>query len=509
MGRFSLLTLLAIINTLTLTAFAINGDLGVSKGANGSEGQPWLIEDFADFQAFCDDEAKWAAGQYTRLEVDIDLNPDLPNRKTYSTAAIGADPNNTNKITFDGIYYAGIFDGNDHSISNFTAITNNNYVSLFSAIDNIGKIKNLSISNLNITGEHYGSNYLAGLCSINNGIITNCYVSGSLAVISYSGGLCAENYGMIDACQSSVYLTISNPGFGTSNYDGGICGRNYGTIRDSFTNSDLEGSDYGGSTGWGGICGYNQSIIDNCHSSCSLNFCTLGGGICGGNDGSITNSSANLQTIFNWNGIGGICGGNGGSISNCYATGSISAKDGIGGISGNNVVGTINNCYSNVIIIDLGGNFFWGCGGFCGFNYGTITNSYSSGTVTSEYESKIGGFCGDSFGDAIETNCYFLDTAGPDNGIGALLSDSLLKTQGSFNQWDFVQETNNGIESIWHMPYGSTGYPMLYWQRDIPGDTTGKYGVDIEDFSLLSNDWQIEYSIADLSTLASYWLEGK
>ena len=39
------------------------------------------------------------------------------------------------------------------------------------------------------------------------------------------------------------------------------------------------------------------------------------------------------------------------------------------------------------------------------------------------------------------------------------------------------------------MPFGSDGYPMLYWQRDIVGDFGGKYGVGADDFAVLASAW--------------------
>ena len=59
MGRFFIITLVVIISTLTSTTFAINGDLGTSKGANGSQSNPWIIEDYQDFSSFCNDPNKW------------------------------------------------------------------------------------------------------------------------------------------------------------------------------------------------------------------------------------------------------------------------------------------------------------------------------------------------------------------------------------------------------------------------------------------------------------------
>ena len=50
MKKFFLL--LIAINVFTASVFAVGGDLGASKGANGQKDTPWLIEDFEDFECF-------------------------------------------------------------------------------------------------------------------------------------------------------------------------------------------------------------------------------------------------------------------------------------------------------------------------------------------------------------------------------------------------------------------------------------------------------------------------
>jgi hypothetical protein len=83
--------------------------------------------------------------------------------------------------------------------------------------------------------------------------------------------------------------------------------------------------------------------------------------------------------------------------------------------------------------------------------------------------------------------------------------------------WDF--------QNLWHMPYQSTGYPMLFWQRDIPGDFAASYGVTLTDFAIFSQSWltssgQPDYNedcdlvddnainLADLLTFAENFLQG-
>ena len=81
--------------------WAVGGDMG---GGDGSEGSPYLIEDLADFDEFASDSSYWASGVHTKLMTGIDLSG-----RTYTTAVIAPDTNNTN-IFFDGGYVEGARD---------------------------------------------------------------------------------------------------------------------------------------------------------------------------------------------------------------------------------------------------------------------------------------------------------------------------------------------------------------------------------------------------------------
>ena len=469
MGRFSLLTLLAIIYTLTTTAFAINGDLGVSKGANGTESSPWLIEDFADFDTFCNEiyglefeNAYWEAGVYTKLMTDLDLNPDLPERHIYSGAPVGsifcrAENEIPPPYIYTGIAYSGHFDGNGHVLSN-PIINACSHGGFFAFLEQGASIINLGIENITLNAS---DSYSGGLCGFNyGGIISNCYTTGSIII--------SKRF------RSSVSF-------------GGLCGYNYG------------------------------GTITNCHSTCTINSQSkVVGGLCGMNafDGTINNSYATGSVTISNIYAGGLCGINVGIISNCYATGAVTGEKYVGGLCATHGYnGVITNSYATG---QVNGEEL--VGGFCGTNIGIITDCYCSGKVNGAI--VIAGFCAyNPHPDSIMNSFWNTNTSGiadpeaniPDTDGIIGITTTEMQTKATFidASWDFNTETTNGTNDIWHMPYGSTGYPMLFWQKDIPSDTTGSYGIDIEDFSILSKEWQIEYSIADLSTLASYWLEGK
>ena len=51
------------------------------------------------------------------------------------------------------------------------------------------------------------------------------------------------------------------------------------------------------------------------------------------------------------------------------------------------------------------------------------------------------------------------------------------------------------------MPFEAIGYPMLGWQKDIPGDFAGRYGVDMVDFAVLADTWSLSSGQTDYNDL--------
>ena len=84
-------------------------------------------------------------------------------------------------------------------------------------------------------------------------------------------------------------------------------------------------------------------------------------------------------TIAGHNNTGGLVGANYGSISNSYSTGSVSNGGYVGGLVGANG-GSISNSYSTASVSTTG------CvGGLVGYNTGSIINSYSRGSVSGSH----------------------------------------------------------------------------------------------------------------------------
>ena len=259
-----------------------------------------------------------------------------------------------------------------------------------------------------------------------------------------------------------------------------------------------------------------------------------------GSGSSISNLGVINANLTGKTAIGLIVGDSRSAISNCFSTGTITTNGSGGGLVGHNYR-IISNCYSSC---DVTGST--NLGGLVGVNYSLIYDSYATGTVTatSLYVGGLVGmnFCGDiircfatglvdcskSTADglagasvsangsiAIIQDCFWdVNTTGkPDRGrysgvVGLTTSQMQNRINFVNANWDFNAEDDNGSSDLWHMPHNSTGYPMLFFQRDIPGDTISGYGVDIHDFAAFAQDWLKSNDLQELIKLAQNWLVG-
>ena len=418
----------------------------------GTFDQPYLIQNYADFIIFSNTASLWTKDSYVKLTTDLELSGNI-----YSSAVIAPDYG-ADKSFFQGLPYNGIFDGGSHTIANLTVDTanaDNDYLGLFGKLASDAKIQNLKLKNYTVISGNY-SYYIAGLAGFSEGIITNCSSIGS------------------------IYCSDS------SDYAGGLCGENYnGLIEDSYSISEITGGSH--SNAIGGLCGQNSegAILDS-YSICELSGASSLGGLCGINSD--------------------------GTIDSCYAAGhidSLTNSKSIGGLCGHNEYADITNCYSSCNISNPGNSSF--LGGLCGDNTeGVILTCYSIANVQYNSSSEnIGVLCGKNYMGQIDNSFWKLsmtDAFTSDGGTGHLMH--VLQTQSTYTDsgWDFVEESANGTDDLWRMPYAMPGYPILAWQKDIPGDYNGPYGVDMLDFSELADNWLDTYDLPDLQALTQHWL---
>ncbi len=269
----------------------------------------------------------------------------------------------------------------------------------------------------------------------------------------------------------------------------------------------MPSSDYVGVFGCIGTTGHVKGL---CVETSIISGRYFVGGLVGYNYGSVQMCSVSGEVVGDGYYIGGLSGRNIGMVVQSFASGSVTGNGGyVGGLCGyNGDYGIIKQCYATSDASANGSNL----GGLCSVNRGVIEQCYATGALVNAINS-IGGLCDTCWG---EINSSFWDvettkTGSPgDTDKGAIgKRTSEMQTIDTFLKagWDFSGELLNGVTDIWHMPYQATGYPMLWWQRDIPGDTAGRYGVDMEDYAAVSAEWLDEFGMDDLMEVAGYWLE--
>jgi hypothetical protein len=205
--------------------------------------------------------------------------------------------------------------------------------------------------------------------------------------------------------------------------------------------------------------------------------------------------------------VAGLAAVSSGIIEDCYASGTVSGREDVGGLAGQNGVrignrfdalvfsGSINNSYSNCDV--MGATIV---GGLVGFNYaGEITRCYSSGAVvssepngpTDSNDGLFGGLAGVNEDEAGINDCFWnMETSGQTTSAsGTGLTTAEMQTASTFLEagWDFVGETENGSEDIWSICEG-TNNPRFVWQ--IPaGDFICPDGITIDDFAFFMEHW--------------------
>ncbi len=273
---------------------------GQPWGGGGVEGDPYLIYTAEDMQAVGADPNYWDA--HFIMVNDINL-------AEYTGTQFNIIGTSSNEFT-------GVFDGNGHTISNFTwKSTGINAIGVFRYVGFLsgqtgGEIRDLGLLNVNIdagTGNAVGA--LAG--GNNEGTVSNCYATGIVDGNNAIGGLVGVNFvrGTISNCYAIGAVS------GNENV-GGLVGQNhYATTSDCYATVVVDGNNY-----IGGLVGINTtSMISNCYAT----------GAFSGNEN-----------------IGGLAGVNAfGAFSNCYSAGFVSGITKVGGLAGSNSYGLYTKCF--------------------------------------------------------------------------------------------------------------------------------------------------------------------
>ncbi|HUW19150.1 MAG TPA: hypothetical protein VMW16_07605 [Sedimentisphaerales bacterium] len=430
------------------------------SGGTGEANDPYRIATPNDMQTIGANPGDW--NKHFVEVTDISL-------AAYTGTQFNIIGNITTKFT-------GVFDGNGHTLSNFSyGPTGNNYIGLFRWIAGNVSIKRLILRDPNINGYDkvgslvgymesggivacgvsgacvMGHSYVGGLVGlVDGGILESCCYTGKVSGSGKgAGGLAGLSRGAIRDCGGMSVVVVGG------DMTGGLVGTNWGTIRQSFSSGSVSGGiDAGGLVGLHGDVLYQGRIVENSYSTCTVSGDKNVGGLVGNDNLSyITKSSS---------------------------TGRVSGNEYVGGLLGVNVEGAIDNAC------------FW--------------ETESSGRNNMCGAQLYGG-----------TGC--------DNAKGR--SSAEMMTESTFTDagWDFVGEVANGTEDTWRMCVDGVSYPLLSWEF-TKGDLLCPDGVDLVDYSYLADRWQdsncgnsndcdradVDLSgvvdWADVRIFCQHWLEG-
>ena len=389
----------------------------------GTDASPYLISSASDLMYFADiisDDADITGlnedktvnncnvhGSFASYKITNDIS--LENNRIYTIGGIPDSNGNDN-----GRSFFGVFDGDNHEISNIK-IESTQYKASFFGYTYGAIIKNLILTNVDFKGEGGCAGIVANIGNDNfrnyrPTTIQNCSVSGKIEAIS--GGDWSNGWNV-----------------------GGIVGFCYGTARieNCTVNAEMKGSTF-----VGGLIGHIGNYSDNNQdtedygvkiSNCTVNGIVEGksdvGGIAGEIAGAnIVNCVSNVEiksnnafdnTLY----VGGLVGyvRENLKMENTYSTGSITMNkpvEYIGSLVGFSLGGNLINCYNtgNITCTDtvnkLGGLY----GEIRGFNGSRIicTNSYNSGNITydtSKAGTEVGKLIGSIYNEGTEQSYEF------------------------------------------------------------------------------------------------------
>jgi hypothetical protein len=265
-------------------------------GGSGTENDPYLIRTAEQMNAIGASQTDW--DKHFQLRADIDLSE-------YAGTAyniIGTEVMNES--------FTGVFDGNDHKISNFSLNSaRQKYTGLFGYVT--GQVINLGLINPDVfsQGSHVGA--LAGY--LESGTITSCYAKGAnVSGDDYIGGL-------VGSCTGRVNKSYSTGSVVGDTFVGGLIGIiNNSTVNMSYSKASVSGHREVG--GFAGKTIDDTSVVSNCYATGSVNGDIYVGGLVG-----------QVER---------------GRAYKSYSTGSVSGGQYVGGLTGNiRVLGSVLQCF--------------------------------------------------------------------------------------------------------------------------------------------------------------------
>jgi len=264
-------------------------------GGAGTQDSPYLIRTAEQMNAIGAAPGDWY--KHFQLRADIDL-------AEYTEAAYNIIGTDMNQL------FGGIFDGNDHTISNLSLRTTRQwYTGLFGCVS--GQIKNIRMINTDVFAQGGKVGSLVG--ALEQGSVTNCSVEkASVSGDNFIGGLVGSSSGRTVYCYSTG--TVSG-----NTYVGGLVG----LVSEATVNSCFSRANVTGNLEVGGLAGMainEASAISNSYATGNVKGGTYAGGLVG-----------QIER---------------GRAYKCFSTGEVSGNMHVGGFTGYvRVLGGATHCF--------------------------------------------------------------------------------------------------------------------------------------------------------------------
>ncbi len=383
--------------TKIITAIAFWGTQLYAANWTGSMSEPEnmkKIEDKAFYVITTAEELAWFAAQVNgKKTVNAILAADIMLGSTYAWTPIGKD---------SSCMFQSIFDGSNYTIASPYTATGN-FAGLFGVIGENGVVKNVKVTNPNITHTRNGGT----IAGFNNGTIDNIVVTGGSVTTTsdnaFSGGIVGRNNGSISNSKNGSAVSNKNSNkqnrvpYGTRwkqndaiSHAGGISGFNLkkGRLLNNTNNGAVYSYTYYNLAYGGGASAYNEGVI--------LNFT---------NNGDVTDSSTSFLTESFSDGtnvyrsslyVGGVAGFNAGSIELSSNTKKVAGLNHsfenicyVGGIAGYNKgnlsksenIGDVAYIGDEAALNDATNTMFSYVGGIVGYNLMHVSDTKNSGKI--------------------------------------------------------------------------------------------------------------------------------
>ena len=446
-------------------------------GGSGTEGNPYRIADWYHLN-----NVRYFLGAHYRLMKDIDSGTAGYAEVASTTANHGKGWQPIGSLFIDPLVFdmvpsvdpfAGSFNGQGHEIRNvFINRPGESLVGLFADLDEKRIIENVALVSATVTGGEYVGSLVGGN---RGGIVSNSHSSGGVTGMHQVGGLVGWNAGTLSASSFSGSVSgrwrvgglvaynhgiVSNSHFGGSLTGDmvidGLVAENLGTVSNSYYSHDevLINGENVITIGALPAADFEQWLANGMFLDVNERLSQEGGYyvissvgdfkelLAFGQDSSLRfklkndldlTGEANFYIPY----LAGEFDGNGHRISNLSLNLRSTSHVGLfGHVAAGGKISAVG-----LESISIRGAS--SVGGLAGWNFGTVSNSYSSGSVTGH---EVGGLVGHN--DGTVDNSYFGGSVNGESGVGGLVGLNSGTVRNSHYDHDAVSINGRNVITI-------------------------------------------------------------